>query len=57
MSMPNVSCQRIGCRVESCRFHDQNHTCSLEHITVEPKPGGSTGNPADESLCGSYKTK
>jgi hypothetical protein len=47
--------QHIGCRVTSCRFNDKERECSLNSIVVEPGPDKHTGNPADESLCGSYK--
>lgn len=49
--------QHIGCKVASCKFNDKERECSLNTIMVEPGPQGSTGNPADESLCGSYKTR
>ena len=57
MSMSHAGCQTIGCRVASCKYHSEGHFCTLDRIEVEPMPGGSTGDPADESLCGSYKTK
>ncbi len=47
----------IRCRVESCRFHCQGQDfCSLNSIQVEPCNGCGSGNPSDESCCGSYKT-
>ncbi|MCE5236620.1 MAG: DUF1540 domain-containing protein [Clostridiaceae bacterium] len=57
MSMSHAGCQTIGCRVASCKFHSDGHFCTLDRIEVEPMPNGSTGDPADESLCGSYETK
>jgi hypothetical protein len=49
--------QHIGCRVGSCKFHENNNECSLRSIMVEPRTGGNTGQAKDESLCGSYEVK
>ena len=48
----------IRCRVKSCTYHcgDKDY-CSLSAIQVEPRPDGSAGSPADESMCGSYHNK
>lgn len=52
-----VGCQCINCGVSSCRHHAQDDTCKLESIQVEPMQGCHTGEPSDESLCGSYQVK
>ncbi len=48
--------QSIGCEVTSCEYHSQGN-CDLSNITVQPCSGECTGNAADETLCGSYKSK
>lgn len=58
MSSKNMGCQTIGCKVSSCSYHDEKESmCKLESIRVEPMCGCHTGEPCDESLCGSYKAK
>ena len=48
--------QKINCTVESCVYNDCNaQKCVLDEITVEPCEQGATGQPADESMCGSYE--
>jgi len=54
MSFPNPN-QSIRCQVGSCKFHEKGGACSLHAITVAPVIDGNTGNPADESMCASYK--
>ena len=49
--------QTIGCRVTSCRYNMRGTDCELSRIEVEPQCGCHTGEPCDESLCGSYKAK
>ena len=49
--------QTVGCRVTSCRFNGGGKKCELSHIEVEPMNGMHTGEPCDESLCGSYRAK
>lgn len=50
--------QKINCTVQSCKYHDNNYNlCELRQIKVEACPGGSTGIPQDESMCGSYSSK
>ncbi len=49
--------QSIGCRVTSCRYNRSGAACELSHIEVEPQCGCHTGDPCDESLCGSYRQK
>ncbi len=48
--------QKINCTVNSCAFNDTNRKiCELDTIIVEPCKNCNNGNPADESMCGSYK--
>ena len=50
--------QKINCSVCSCRFHNgTKNLCELEQIKVLPCENCSTGNPKDESMCGSYQIK
>lgn len=49
--------QTIGCEVTSCKYHS-NNACDLSGIMVKPCCDNvNTGNPADETLCGSYAAK
>ena len=48
--MSKAKSQTIGCKVTSCAYNMSGCDCGLERIEVEP-------NPADESLCGSYKCR
>ena len=57
MSETKAGSQTIGCRVTSCRYNARGCDCQLSRIEVEPKCGCHTGEPCDESLCGSYKAK
>lgn len=60
MSQSKAGCQTIGCTVRSCKFNSEGCLCSLARIEVQPQCGCedcSSGNPADESLCGSYKAR
>ena len=46
--------QCIHCSVNSCKHHNEaKHQCSLDAITVAPKPMVHTGD-ADESMCKNY---
>lgn len=46
----------IRCNVNSCAFHCSGEDCcSLKSIHVDACPGCSSGEPKDESMCGSYK--
>lgn len=58
MSKDVIGNQTIGCSVKSCR-HNQGSYCALSRIQVQPCSGecSHTGNPADESLCGSYNAR
>ena len=48
--------QKINCTVESCKYHNHNHNlCKLKQIEVQACTNGCTGNPEDESMCGSYE--
>ena len=48
----------IRCRVSSCAYHcDDDQYCSLRAIQVEPCANCESGNPSDESMCGSYRRK
>lgn len=50
--------QKINCTVKSCEYHNgYNNICELKQIVVKACPGGSTGAPEDESMCGSYSCK
>lgn len=51
---PNAS---IQCGVCSCRYHDESNFCCLDCIHVDPLPGAASGKVADESCCGSYKSR
>ena len=62
MSKDKIGCQTIGCSVRSCRYNDQGNYCELSRIEVKPCTKHDhnhtcTGNPEDESLCGSYQMK
>ena len=47
--------QKINCTVTSCEYNnDEDQTCELKEILVEPCDDTSTGTPEDESMCGSY---
>lgn len=46
----------IRCRVTSCENHCKDKDfCTLNSIQVEPCKCCTSGNPADESCCGSYR--
>ena len=48
--------QKINCTVNSCAFNNTEHQmCKLDRIIVEPCKNCNNGNPADESMCGSYE--
>lgn len=48
----------IRCRVTSCAYHcGEQEYCSLNAIQVEPCKDCCTGKAADESMCGSYRSK
>lgn len=48
--------QKINCNVKSCAFNDtEKCICELDGIVVEPCKNCHNGNPADESMCGSYE--
>ncbi len=49
--------QTISCHVTSCSYNKNGCDCELSRIEVEPQCGCHTGDPCDESLCGSYKQK
>ncbi|OQB24272.1 MAG: hypothetical protein BWY11_01251 [Firmicutes bacterium ADurb.Bin182] len=49
--------QTIGCSVTSCRYNKDGNMCELNRIEVEPAVDVNTGEPADESLCGSYRKR
>ncbi len=49
--------QTIGCEVNSCAYFKDEGMCNLNHIVVKPCHSCNTGNPEDETLCGSYKKK
>lgn len=49
--------QAIRCNVQSCRHHGQGDYCALKSISVAACADGSTGKPADESMCASYEVQ
>ncbi len=49
--------QTIGCEVNSCSYFKQGGMCDLNRIVVKPCASCNTGNPEDETLCGSYQKK
>lgn len=50
--------QKINCTVKSCEYNNgHNNICELKQIEVKACPGGATGTPEDESMCGSYSCK
>ncbi len=57
MYKSKAGCQSIGCRVTSCKHNSEGCGCELDRIDVEPMCGCHTGEPCDESLCGSYRAK
>lgn len=47
--------QRINCTVHSCAYNNQKKcVCELDDIIVAPCKNCNSGNPEDESMCGSY---
>ena len=58
MNNEKIGCQTVECSVKSCRHNERGNYCELSHIEVKPTTKHShTGEPEDESLCGSYKMK
>ena len=57
MPKQKAGCQTIGCRVASCAYNKSGCSCDLDQIEVQPRNGCHTGEPCDESLCGSYKSR
>jgi len=53
----NMKSQKIGCKVESCQYHQKDCTCGLERIEVQPCPGCGNGQAREETLCGSYECR
>lgn len=49
--------QMIHCNVQSCSHHGEENYCALKSISVAACGGGSTGKPADESMCASYEAQ
>lgn len=46
--------QTIGCEVSSCKYY-KDSACDLRGIVVKPCCDHvHSGNPAEETLCGSY---
>jgi len=48
--------QRIGCRVDTCRYNERGMTCGLESIEVKPCDGCG-GNSPEDTLCASFRKK
>lgn len=57
MSRSKAGNQVIGCSVTSCRYNKDGKVCELNRIEVEPAIDVDSGEPAEESLCGSYHRK
>lgn len=50
--------QKINCTVQSCKYNNCDYNlCGLNQINVKACSNCSTGNPEDESMCGSYSCK
>lgn len=50
--------QQINCTVNSCEYNNgKTQRCELTDIIVTPCKNCNNGNPADESMCGSYRSK
>lgn len=48
--------RKINCNVFSCKYNNtERKQCELEEIHVMPCEGCDSGNPEDESMCGSYE--
>ena len=63
MTQNQVGCQTVGRQAASGikpepSYNDKGSYCELSRIQIEPccKNSGN-GDPADESLCGSYRRK
>ncbi len=57
MKDTKIGYQTIGCSVTSCRYNKEGTNCDLNRIEVKPMnnyDGSHSGDPAEESLCGSY---
>ena len=53
-----LSDQNIRCTVGSCRFNNlDTKNCNLRQIEVLACKNCMSGNPEDESMCVSYKSK
>ena len=50
-----MSNQGLNCSVTSCKYNQHGNDCALQKIMVAPCINGSSGQPDDESMCGSYK--
>ncbi|HOV69834.1 MAG TPA: DUF1540 domain-containing protein [Clostridia bacterium] len=50
--MPNH--QKIGCKVSQCAFH-KNDYCMLDSIMVCPGAKADSPNPAEASMCASFR--
>ena len=57
MSNSKAGCQTIGCEVLSCAYNHEGKNCELDSIMVQPAAGCRSGSPAEESLCGSYRSR
>lgn len=53
-----MSNQNIMCTVGSCKYNNHDtKACNLKQIEVLACKGCMSGNPEDESMCGSYKVR
>ena len=51
-----MSNQNIKCTVGSCRYNNlDTKNCNLKQIEVLACNNCMSGNPEDESMCGSYE--
>lgn len=48
--------QRIGCRVNTCRYNERGMECGLESIEVKPNETTGVDKP-EETLCASFRKK
>ena len=58
MSEKNAGAQTINCGVSSCAFHEGGeNVCGLRGVHIEPMYDAGSGQPWDESMCGSYRKR
>ena len=58
MTNRNNCYQKINCTVGSCLYNNYHaKECELDQIEVSACQGCSNGNPAEESMCASYRNR